>query len=97
MAKKSAPTKKTPKAKKPLYIATFRNLGKTYTASGPTAYDAITALKPLNPKGIAVVTIEYEGRKRERILSRITVARLFSLSGLAREIALKSSGLLFTV
>jgi hypothetical protein len=85
----------TTKPERTPYTATVRVLGRTYTAKGKTAKDAILNLKPQNCKGRAVLTLTKGKVTREKILAPIICYRLFNGSPMTREIALKNVGLLF--
>jgi hypothetical protein len=85
--------KKNPK----LYTATVKIMGKTFEASGTTITDSISALKPGNVKGRAILTISKGDTKQERILMPIAAFRLFNCRGLTQEVALKNASILFGI
>lgn len=68
--------------------------GKKHEASGSSVAEAVTALTVPNPKGKSVLVIEHGDTKRERVLTPIATARLFS-HGLTREVTIKNTSLLF--
>ena len=87
MAKKR--TKKKLDEKLDNYKVTVKILGKFYQNEASTLEDAILGLKIPNAKGISVWTMEHLGKKIERVLQGALTMRLFSLNGLAKEVALK--------
>lgn len=83
-------------AEKSDYIATAYIMGKRYQAKGKTASEAISKLDVGNCKGKCVLSVENGDKKRERVLMPSMSFRLFSLSKMMREIALKQIGGLFS-
>lgn len=77
------------------YKATIKVMGKTYESVGVTISDAISGLKPGNCKGKAILTIETNDAKKERILMPMVTSRLFNTFGMTKEIALKQASTLF--
>ena len=77
--------------------ATLTIMGKKFTAEGETVHEAISALKPDITKAKSVLLVENGEKKRERILTNVQTMRLFSLSPMMREIALKNVAMLFDV
>ena len=77
--------------------ATLTVMGKKFTGEGKTVSEAIAALKPDITKAKSILLLENGERKRERILTNMQTMRLFSLSPLMREIALKQVSQLFDV
>lgn len=79
----------------PLYTATLKSFGRTYTSSGPTIVDAIGSLQPPIAKGKGILTVTGQGKTYERILMPVVVMRLFGTRGLSRDIVLKQISKLF--
>lgn len=92
---------KTKTARKPKvkteYLASIdiQLLGRTYTAKGKTAREAIENLKAKNTKGHSILTVSKGDIKRDKIISAPLTFKLFSESKLMREIALKNIVMLF--
>lgn len=80
-----------------VYKATLKNFGKTFEANGVSVLDAITNLQPGNVKARAILTLERDGKTRERILQPRAVQMLFNGSRMMREIQLKQVSMLFDV
>lgn len=82
--------------KKPDYTASIKLMGKTYTAHGVSAMDAISNLNPgkVN-RGVSVITVSFKGNSQSKILPMVQTMRLFSPSPMTREIALKNVSLRF--
>ena len=71
-------------------------MGKTYLAKGNTALEAIRNLKPEGNRGVGILTLESQGVRREKIVNRPLVYRLFGKgSNLMKEIASKQVSTLF--
>lgn len=87
------------KTKKPVverYSASIKVLGKTYTSEGDSVLDALTRLEgPKVARGVSLLLVSKGSSSKGRILSSISVSRLFSPSKLTREMALKNTSLLF--
>lgn len=77
------------------YTATVKVLGRTHEAKGSTISEAISLLKPENCKGKAILTVEHNGNKKERVLMPVVAFRLFNTMGFSKEIALKHASMLF--
>jgi len=78
------------------YNASIKVLGKVYKSTGNTAKEAIENLKPIGKAaGMSVLTISRGDVKKDKILTSMQTFRLFSLSKLMREIALKNTSLMF--
>ncbi|MES2224147.1 MAG: hypothetical protein V4469_04420 [Patescibacteria group bacterium] len=77
------------------YIATVAIMGKRYKSSGADVSVAIGGLQPKNCKGRAILTLEHNGIKKDRIIMPVLAFRLFNTQGLSREIALKNISTLF--
>ena len=89
---------KTPKkpAVKP-YNASIKILGKTYTSTGSSVREAIEALKLGGvAKGVSVLEIVHGENRKSIILPRVQTFRVFSSSGIVREISLKNLSLRFS-
>lgn len=71
------------------YFAKIKVLGHIYEATGQTAVEAITNLKPLKGRGVSILTVNKDGKERSKILNRRITMRLFSPSHTAREMGLK--------
>jgi short subunit fatty acids transporter len=101
---KTPTTKKVTKKEKPAEIvensslctATIKILGKITSATGVDVKDAISNLNPANKNGMAVLTVEKEGYKREVIIPSTQIYRLFNGGRLMKEIALKNISMRFT-
>lgn len=79
-----------------IYTATIISLGKKVSTTGSTIKEAIENLKPINTKSVAILVIEKNGYKQERILQPNQVYRLFNGGKLMKELALKNISMLFT-
>ena len=79
------------------YILTVKVLGKLFTATGKNFDEAFDNLGIKNAKGISVWTFEHEGRKREKVVGSAITSRVFTLKGLAGEIARKNLNALLGV
>jgi hypothetical protein len=90
MAKKTAPAKKT------LYTATAKVMGKNFTATGETISEAISGIKPGGVAGMVIITVEKDGVSKDRIIPMITARRIFTAVGMTREIALKNISSMFS-
>lgn len=80
---------------KSLYKINILNFGRKYTATGDSVRGAISNLNLKNVKGRAVMTVEKEGFKKERILQPMQAMRLFNTNGVSRDVALKGVSSLF--
>lgn len=67
------------------YKALLKIVGQTYVAEGKTAKEAIGNLEVSNIKGGGVLTIEHEGMKKDKILTRPFLFRLFHQHGFIKE------------
>lgn len=83
--------RKTPvkRVKKSLYTATVNALGRKYSASGATIQDALGAIDAKTVRGKVIITVEKDGKSRERVLNPLVSSRLFGLNGMARQIVMK--------
>lgn len=86
-----------PITKQKPYTATIKVLGKFFVAKGPSVSEAISNLKVKNVRGVSILTIERDKKKKERILPFFTASRLFNLSGTTRQIALKNVVKMFDI
>ena len=88
---------KTPRvAKNKVYLASIKVLGKKYEAKGSSAKEAIGNLKVGNvAKGMSVLEITKGKVSKSKILNHPQTFRLFTLSKLMREVALKQVSLMF--
>lgn len=80
---------------KPQFTATAIVMGKKYTAKGKTVADALCGLEVKNCKGKCVLVVSNGESTKERVLMPNQSFRLFSLSRMTREIALKQISQLF--
>ena len=79
-----------------LIKSSIKIAGQWTKAEGATVAEAIDNLHPVVYKGVAVLVLEQEERKKERILRRDIVFKLFGpVSGLSKEIARKGTIQLF--
>jgi len=78
-----------------IYTAKVIIFGKTFTAKGDTATEAIANLQPGNAKGRVILCVEKDGKTRERVLPAPVATRLFNSRGMSREVALKNAASLF--
>lgn len=92
MAKKKAPKQETVEFTAKLVL---KALGKTYEATGATLLAAIDSLKPVNARGVSILTVSKGSKSKERILQANITQRLFNSHGHTREIFLKNAVLLF--
>lgn len=81
----------TPNCKVSIKIA-----GRVYTAEGVDAKEAISKLDPLNKKGMAVLTVEQNGKSREVIIPASQTFKIFNGGRLMKEVALKNISMRFT-
>ena len=79
------------------YTASIKILGKTYTSSGKGVRDAIEALKLGGvAKGVSVLEIVHGKNRKSVILPAPMTFRVFSSSGMVREISMKNLSLRFS-
>ncbi len=92
-------TKKPKAVKKPVnkpqYTANAIIMGKKYQGKGKTVSEAIGKLEIRNCRGKCILTVSDGTTSKERVMMPQIVSRLFSLSGMTREIALKQASSLF--
>ena len=79
------------------YNATIKVLGKTYKATGSSVTEALSNLKPINPKTVSVLTISNGEISKEKILNMIQTFRLFCKNRIMHEMALKNISSLFSL
>lgn len=95
-AKKKAVAKIKSEPKKLLYTAVLKVMGRTAKSEGSSVIEAIAGLKSLGTRGtVSILTVSYGEKTREKILNRAQTNRLFTLSRLMREVALKNVSALF--
>lgn len=82
-------------AKVPAYHAYVKVFGKVYEASGATAIEALGKLNPGVAKGMSIVSVEHDGRRKDKVLSPIQSLRLFNGGRIVREVSLKNLSILF--
>jgi hypothetical protein len=82
-------------AKKTGYTATANILGKKYTATAPSAHEAIAAINPGVARGKCILSVTNGETTRERILMPMAVQKLFNMKGISRAVALKHTSILF--
>ena len=80
-----------------MITATLKIFGKTFTAKGETVLEALEKLKPGLARGVSILTVESNGKKKERVLNSIATARLFNTQGIAHDVILKRTSLQFEV
>jgi hypothetical protein len=79
-----------------VYKVTAKVLGKTYEQTGSTVSEALNKFDVRNVKGVrSIITVEYDGRKKDRILQPMQTNRLFNSYGLTKEIQIKNVSILF--
>lgn len=90
MKTKEKKTKKTKKVEDN-YFASVKILGKTYTSTAP---DLRTAIEFLNvgkvAKGVSILKVTHGDKSKDVILPGPQTFRLFSSSGLVREVNMKN-------
>lgn len=78
------------------YTVILKVLGKTYTEVGKDISEALSKFNIRNVKGVrAVMTVEHDGSKKDRILMPMQVSRLLNSHGLIKEVAIKNTSTLF--
>jgi hypothetical protein len=78
------------------YRANIKIFGKNYKSEGFNVKETLDNLKIEGKAvGVCILSISHNDVKKDRVLSSLQVARLFSPSKLMREIAIKNVGLLF--
>jgi len=104
MARAKGTKNKVVKAEKPKtipketpYTASIKIFGKTFTAQGATASEAIGNIQAGKVHGRGILTIEKGNYKKDRVLMPQIVFRLFNSHGLTREVALKNASMLFGI
>lgn len=78
-----------------VYNASIKILGKVYSATGTTVFEAISNLKPGNCKGMSILTIKHGDSSKDKVITNIATFRLFNTHGISRDIALKNTSLMF--
>lgn len=68
------------------FVITLKMLGKLFTAKGSSIKEALTNLDVKNARGVGILTVQHEGKAKERILSPIILSRIFNMSGTTRDI-----------
>ena len=82
--------------RKASYLATIKVLGKKYEAKGATALEAIEKLKVGQVvKGVSVLEVSNGEVRKSKILSGPQTFRLFSVSPMMRDVAIKNVSLMF--
>lgn len=90
--------KKVGATKKPklVYTASLKSFGRIHKGEGETIQEAIQSLNMGHfVKGVSVLTISKDGVSKDKILTAPQTYRLFSVSRLMKEIALKQISLMF--
>ncbi len=90
-------TKKEVKPQVEQYKARVKILGKFYEATGDTAIEAISNLKPDSSKGVCILTVSKGDLVKEKMIPSFQTARLFSGSRVMREVGLKNVASLFNI
>jgi hypothetical protein len=79
------------KAKPKVVKASLKLMGRTTTATGKTLQEAIEKLKPSIPRGVGLLSIESNGKQRQKIIQPANITGLFGLaSRIRKEIAIKN-------
>lgn len=77
----------------PTYKATLKILGKTYEAGGASVDEVLDGLRTAGGdwvKGAGVLTIEKDGKTKEKVIAGNHIRNLFGMvSGTMRQISLK--------
>lgn len=87
------PTKTKPISK---YKATLIIAGRKTYAEGKDVTETIALLTPLVKRGKAILTIEKDGKSREKVFMPNVVNRVFNSHGVMRDIALKQISIFFS-
>lgn len=89
---------KTPKIeKKPQFHASIKVMNRTFEAEGRTVQEAIEKLEPGIAKGMSILTLSKGKNFHSQVLTNIQTQRLFNLSPMMREVAIKQTSLLFDI
>ena len=73
------------------YTAKLHIAGQVYTTEGPTVREALEAIKlEGTPKAKAIISVSDGTRTIERIMTPVSVMRMFSKSLLMREVQIKN-------
>lgn len=88
-------TKKPRKAKESFVNAELRIMGKVIKVKAKSVIEALNLIDIGNNKGKAILTVEKDGVKRERVLMPMIVSRAFNTRGLIKEISIKRLSDLF--
>lgn len=78
-----------------MYKITVQALGQKTEVSGETLREAFEQLNIPNCKGKAILVVEGNGQKREKVLMPNQAFRLLSSQGLMKEVAIKNLLTLF--
>ena len=84
--------KKTTTAK---YKVSLKILGKTYTASGKSAREAMGKLEPQTTRSFGVLTLQKGKIVKEKVVMASILFRAFNGSPTSRDIGIKNLSLLF--
>lgn len=78
------------------YFASIKILGRNYQAQGATAKEAIEKLNVGKvAKGMSILTVTKGEKSCEKVLNHNQTFRLFSLSRMMREVAIKNVSMMF--
>lgn len=77
------------------YTARVKTQGRVFTQTGSTVSEAISKLTTGMVRGIAVLVIEKDEKRKERVLSPVVASRLFNGRGTVRELAIRNTSQLF--
>ena len=78
------------------YSASIKILGRVYNSTGESVKEAIENLKPEGKcAGTSVLSITKGEVKKDRILTSMQTFRMFSLSPMMKQIAIKNVSLMF--
>lgn len=79
-----------------MYTAKINILGKSFESAGDSVLAALSGLKPNGlTKAKSVLVVSRGQKSRDRVLTPMMTARLFSPSRYVRDIALKNTSILF--
>ena len=85
-----------PKTKKEEYKASLKLHGVWYYATGKSALEAITNLKPDHSRTVGVLVVEKGDKRKEKVLGKPLVGQLFGPGSPQRkEIGIKNVSLMF--
>ena len=78
------------------YELSLKVMGKTVSVTGTSVLDALNKLQVFRSKGsMGILTVSHGTKKAEKVLSRVLMKNLFSMSNTVREVAIKNIARLF--